>query len=80
MGITPSLVNDHVSEALIKAVVAQRSIKSQEEVEQIESALGITFEMHKLAMEMSRPGLLEQAVVGAMVGFAIMMTLDVGLG
>jgi Xaa-Pro aminopeptidase len=70
MGIAPSLVNDHASKAFIRAVVAQRSIKSQEEVEQIESALGVTFEMHKLAMEMSRPGLLEQEVVGAMMGLA----------
>ena len=70
MGIAPILVNDYVSLSFIKAVVAQRSIKSQEEVEQIESALGITSEMHKLAMEMSRPGLLEQEVVGAMMGLA----------
>ncbi len=68
--IAPSAANDHASESFIKAVVAQRSIKSPEEVEQIELALGITAEMHRLAMEMSRPGLMEQEVVGASVGFA----------
>jgi Xaa-Pro aminopeptidase len=70
MGIAPALVNSFVSKAFIKAVVAQRSIKSRKEVEQIEAALGITSEMHTLAMEMSRPGLSEQEVVAAMVGLA----------
>jgi Xaa-Pro aminopeptidase len=68
LGIAPSAAIAHASESFIKAVVAQRSIKSREEVEQIESALGITAEMHRLAMEMSRPGLLEQEVVGASMG------------
>jgi Xaa-Pro aminopeptidase len=68
LGVAPSFVNNFVSKSFIKAVVAQRSIKSREEVEQIESALEITSEMHTLAMKMSRPGLLEREVVGAMVG------------
>ena len=70
LGIAPSFVNNFASKSFIKAIVAQRSIKSREEVEQIEAALEITAEMHELAMKMSRPGMAEQEVVGAMLGLA----------
>ena len=68
LGIAPSFVNNFASNAFIKAVVDQRSIKSGEEVEQIESALDITYEIHLLAMKMSQPGTSEREVVGAMMG------------
>ena len=70
LGIIPAFVNNFVSKSFVKAVVAQRSIKSREEVEQIEAALELTSEMHELAMKMSRPGMPEQEVVGAMAGLA----------
>jgi Xaa-Pro aminopeptidase len=70
LGITPSFVNHFVSKPFIRAVVAQRSIKSREEVEQIEAALSITAEMHELAMKMSRPGVSEKEVVGTMKALA----------
>ncbi len=70
LGIVPAFVNNFVSKSFIKAVVAQRSIKSREEVEQIETALELTSEMHELAMKMSRAGMLEQEVVAAMAGLA----------
>jgi len=56
---------------LIQAVIALRSVKSDEEVAEIEDALGVTAEMHRLAMRMSRPGTVEQEVVGAMEGLAL---------
>jgi len=56
----------HVSEPLIRAVVAQRSIKSEQEVEQIEAALDISYEMQTLAMRMSKPGVYERQVAAAM--------------
>jgi Xaa-Pro aminopeptidase len=64
-GIHNSLVNDYASKELIKAVVAQRSIKSDKEIEQIEMALDISYEMNVLAMKMSRPGIYEYEVAGA---------------
>ena len=70
LGIVPAFVNNFVSKSLIKAVVAQRSIKSRGEVEQIETALELTSEMHALAMKMSRAGMLEQEVVAAMASLA----------
>ena len=64
-GIHNSLVNDYASKELIKAVVAQRSIKSDDEIEQIEMELDISYEMNVLAMKMSRPGIHEYEVAGA---------------
>jgi Xaa-Pro aminopeptidase len=56
----------HVSERLIRAVAAQRSIKSEQEIEQIEEALEISYEMQTLAMKMTKPGVYERQVVSAM--------------
>ena len=71
LGTHPTVVQEHVSESLIRAVVAQRSLKSKEEIEQIEAALDVSYEMQTMAMKMSRPGILEMEVVGAMEGIAI---------
>ena len=56
---------------LIKAIVAQRSVKSTEEVEQIELAVATTVLMHKKAMELSRAGLSEVAIAGHLQAVAI---------
>ena len=64
--IHPSAIAGHVSEPLIRAVVAQRSIKSEKEVEQIEAALDISYEMQTLAMKMAKPGMYERQVASAM--------------
>jgi Xaa-Pro aminopeptidase len=53
---------------LIRAVVEQRSIKSAEEIEQIEAALDITARMHTAAMKMAKPGVFEYEVAGAIEG------------
>ncbi len=70
-GIHPTTIQDNISETLIRAVVAQRSLKSKEEIEQIEAALDVSYEMQTAAMKMSRPGMLEMEVVGAIEGIAI---------
>jgi len=71
LGIPQAKVQERVSETLIRAVVAQRSLKSKGEIEQIEAALDVSYEMQTMAMKMSRPGTLEMEVVGAMEGIAI---------
>jgi Xaa-Pro aminopeptidase len=68
--IDPALVNASTSASFIKAVVAQRSTKTEEEIEQIETALSVTFDMHTLAMKLSRPGIYEREAAGAMAGIA----------
>lgn len=59
------------SEELIKAVVAQRSIKSAEEIAEMEIAVNTSRRMHHAAMEMARPGMLEAEVAGVIEGIAI---------
>ena len=71
LGIRPAAIAAGASETLTRAVVAQRSFKSPEEIEQIEAAVNITREMHILAMKMSKPGLYEMEIVGAMEGLAL---------
>ena len=53
------------SEKLIKAVVNQRSIKEPQEIEQIESALKVSTDMHLLAMQIAKPGMKEYEIVNA---------------
>lgn len=71
LGIATGELSRHVSETLTGAVVTQRSVKSQEEIAEIETALDITREMHLLAMKMTNPGVYEREVVGAMEGIAL---------
>lgn len=70
LGIHNSLAKDYSSKDLIKAVVKQRSVKSQEEIEEIENAHSLTFEMHTTAMKLGRPGIYEKEVVGQIEGIA----------
>lgn len=66
LGISPRAIQDHVSEALIRATVAQRSIKTEDEIKQIEVALDISYKMQTIAMRMSRPGVYERQIAAAM--------------
>ena len=64
LGVGPQAIKPLVSEPLIRAVVAQRSIKDDQEIAQIESAIQTSYHMHCLAMQLSRPGGYEKEVVG----------------
>ena len=71
LGVAPSEIKSRSSKILIKAVVAQRSIKTEDEIAEIESALEISYEMQTLAMKMSKPGVYEREIVGAMEGLVL---------
>ncbi len=58
------------SAALIKAVVAQRSVKEPAEIRQMEHAVDISGAMHVAAMEQARPGMRESQLVGIVQGIA----------
>ncbi|MFC2134230.1 aminopeptidase P family protein [Bacteroidota bacterium] len=73
IGIKATKTNEKASEKLIKAVVSQREIKSSEEVEQMEIAVDISYEMNLAAMKHSQPGLLEQEIFGLVEGIALSM-------
>jgi len=71
LGSHSTAVEEGHSGTLIEAVVAQRSVKTAEEVEQIEAALDISREMHIHAMKTCRPGVYEMEVAGAIEGIAL---------
>ncbi|MBP3228592.1 MAG: aminopeptidase P family protein [Bacteroidaceae bacterium] len=58
------------SRKLIDAVVALRSVKSLEEIREIEAACAIGYMMHTTAMGLCRPGITEQYVAGVIGGIA----------
>lgn len=60
------------SERLIEAVIVQRLVKTDSEVEQIEVAIGIAAEMHRRAMQMAQPGTTELEVAAEMERIARM--------
>ena len=61
-------VKDGASVDLIRAVVAQRAVKSADEIAEIEAAVAITRPAYLAAMHMARPGRGETYVLGAMEG------------
>jgi Xaa-Pro aminopeptidase len=67
----PCQMKTLASPELIKAVVSLRSIKEEVEIEEIESAVGIAYEMHVTAMKMCKPGVREQDIFGAIEGIAL---------
>lgn len=70
LGIKPARINDYVSTLLIKAVVKQRSVKAQEEIEEIDKAVDIAYRMHTAAMRMIKPGMSERKIAGMIEGIA----------
>ena len=69
-------VGQGASEALVKAVVSMRLIKEACEIEEIDKACEIGYEMHTEARRGCKPGVLEQEIVGRMEG----ITLSKGWG
>ncbi len=67
----PQEVKKNVSEELIRAVVTQRSTKSDEEILEIEKALSVTRKMHLAAMQATRPGIHEWDIAGKMDGICL---------
>lgn len=65
------------SEALTKAVIALRSIKSGEEVQQIEEALRITSAMHTRAISSAKSGIKESVLSGISHGISLANDCDV---
>ncbi len=71
LDLASDMAAERVSEPFIRAVVAQREVKSDDEVVEIERALEITYAMHTLAMQWTRPGVTEQSLAGALEGIIL---------
>ncbi|MCH7974376.1 MAG: aminopeptidase P family protein [Bacteroidetes bacterium] len=71
LGINPSLINNYSSHELTTAVISQRSIKSKEEVEDIEKAVNVSYDMYTLAMRVAKPGIYEREIAGLVEGIVL---------
>lgn len=56
------------SEALVKAVISMRLLKEQCEIELIDDACSLGYEMHSIGRDNIIPGVIEQEIVGKMEG------------
>ncbi len=70
LGIHPAECAGGASVELIKAVVAQRAIKSEEEVRELDKAVSISTDMHVAAMKIARPGMMEAEIAAEVTRIA----------
>ena len=70
LGLAYHAVNNYASMELILACVKQRSVKSAEEIEEIEKAIATAYNMHVGAMKLAMPGRYEYELAGFMEGEA----------
>lgn len=70
LGIKPAEQKETASVELIKAIVKLRSVKSDEEIKEIERACSIGFKMHTTAMKLAQPGVTEHFIRGTIDGIA----------
>ena len=70
LGIHPSQQKEKASLPLIQAVVKMRSTKESQEIEAIERACDVGYEMHTTAQRLIRPGVTERFVGGQVDGIA----------
>jgi Xaa-Pro aminopeptidase len=70
LGIPFGEMKTGASTDLIKAVVALRAIKEQCEIDELELAAKIGYEMHMIAFRHAKPGVIEQEICGLMEGVA----------
>lgn len=86
LGIAPKEVASAFSLDLVKAVVSQREIKTQEEIVQIHQAVDVTVDMHVAAMKFAKAGMTEAQVTaeihkiviaaGGNISFPIIATIN----
>lgn len=71
LGIKLNETQNAASVELIKAVVAQREIKSDEELLEIEKAVNTSVDMHVAAMQMVQPGIMESEIAAKVLEIAV---------
>lgn len=70
-GVTVAEVEKNASTDLIKAIISQREIKTDEEITAIDQAVRLTGKMHEKALTTAKPGMLESEVTGYVHGTAV---------
>ena len=86
IGIKPGEVTLKYSIDLVKVVVSQREIKSDDEIRQLNQAVDVTVDMHVAAMKFAKPGMTEAQVTaeihrialaaGGNISFPIIATIN----
>ena len=86
LGISPNDVVGSSSVELVKAVVSQREIKTEEEIKELHHAVDVSVDMHVAAMKCARPGMTEAQVTaeihkialaaGGNISFPIIATIN----
>jgi Xaa-Pro aminopeptidase len=71
LGIGAGRAKDYASAEFAKAVIAQRALKSDEEVGEIEAAVTVSAAMYREAMAMAQPGIYEREIAGFIEGVAL---------
>ena len=71
VGIHPLQSKEKASVKLIMAIVAMRSVKKPEEIEELKKASAIGYEMHTTAMKLCAPGVTEKYIAGVIEGIAM---------
>ncbi|MDP2887740.1 MAG: aminopeptidase P family protein [Bacteroidota bacterium] len=70
LGISVSKLKAYSSLKLIKAIVALRSVKEEQEIAEIRKACAVGYQMHVTAMKMAKAGVWEQSIAGTIEGIA----------
>ena len=70
VGIKAPMVKHYASVELIKAVVDLRAVKEACEIQELDLACNIGYEMHTAAMRLCKPGVSEQYITGVLEGIA----------
>jgi len=71
LGLSPEQTDTQASLDFVRAVVAMRVYKSDEEVAEIERAVDTTVDMHLAGMAMARPGLRESDIAAKVTEIAL---------
>lgn len=77
LGCRPGELESKVSLPLTKAIIAQREIKSAEEIAEIEKGVDISVDMHIAAMQTARPGVYEAEVAAKVYEIALAADGDI---
>lgn len=71
LGINSFKVNAEASLELIKAIISLREIKEAIEIDEIERACAVGYQMHVTAMKMAKAGIKEHEIAGIIEGIAL---------
>ncbi|PKD21775.1 Xaa-Pro aminopeptidase [Salegentibacter salinarum] len=71
LGFPVSTIGRNYSIEFVKAVIAQRSIKSSEEIKELHKAVNITASMHRHAIKNTKHGVTEKQIAGELQAIAI---------